>query len=152
MKKILFSLILIMGLHPYSFASTSIDEKNKTIILDKINEYRIQHGLTALTMNPAISEQAKEHSQEMANNTMPFSHDGFDKRANQLQKQFKNFRAMAENIAYTDEDVKTVVELWLKSRGHRENIEGNYNLTGLGMAYNKNGRVFITQIFVRAQE
>jgi len=37
---------------------------------------------------------------------------------------------------------------WLESRAHRENIDGSYNLTGIGVARNAAGEVFFTQIFV----
>jgi uncharacterized protein YkwD len=40
------------------------------------------------------------------------------------------------------------VQGWLESPGHRENIEGPYELTGVGVASNAKGEVYFTQIFV----
>ncbi|MGA1825447.1 MAG: CAP domain-containing protein [bacterium] len=41
-----------------------------------------------------------------------------------------------------------VVERWLNSPGHKKNIEGNYNLTGIGVVQANNLTYYFTQIFV----
>ena len=46
---------------------------------------------------------------------------------------------------------KEVVEGWLNSKGHRENIEGNSTYTGIGLAKASDGRIYFTpQIFLQA--
>ena len=45
-------------------------------------------------------------------------------------------------------NAKQVVNMWLNSDGHRKNIEGNYNLTGIGVVKGKDGALYFTQIFV----
>jgi uncharacterized protein YkwD len=42
-----------------------------------------------------------------------------------------------------------VVDGWLHSPGHKKNIEGDYNFTGIGVSKDKNGRIYYTQIFLR---
>jgi uncharacterized protein YkwD len=37
---------------------------------------------------------------------------------------------------------------WLASRGHRESIEGPYELTGVGVVSNAAGEIYFTQLFV----
>ena len=37
---------------------------------------------------------------------------------------------------------------WLASRAHRENLDGPYDLTGIGVARSRSGEVFFTQFFV----
>lgn len=119
-------------------------------ILAYVNQYRIQHGLTALEMNPVISKEAQNHSQAMAMHTLPFGHSHFNDRIHRIFDQVKrNPRAGAENVAYNYKTAKILVENWLTSPGHKRNIVGNYRLTGIGVAWDKEGKPYYTQIFLR---
>jgi uncharacterized protein YkwD len=44
---------------------------------------------------------------------------------------------------------REVVDGWLNSPGHRRNIEGDFRLTGIGIAKRSDGMVYFTQIFIR---
>jgi uncharacterized protein YkwD len=44
---------------------------------------------------------------------------------------------------------REVVDGWLKSPGHKRNIEGDFTLTGIGIASDKQGNIYFTQIFSR---
>ncbi len=123
---------------------------DQKLIFDAINHYRLEHGLSSLKLNEAVSKEARKHSHEMATKKVAFGHAGFKQRANSIFKRFDQPKAIAENVAYIDGNIKNIVNLWLNSRGHRTNIEGRYNLTGIGVAYDKNGVAFVTQIFLNA--
>ena len=84
----------------------------------------------------------------MATKKIPFRHDGFDERMAAISRQLKNVSATAENVAYGANTAKDVVDMWLHSPGHKKNIEGNYNLTGLGIEKGTDGQLYYTQIFV----
>jgi len=60
---------------------------------------------------------------------------------------------MAENVAYDsrsgDRLAARVVDDWLASSRHRENIEGDFTDTGIGAARAQDGLYYFTQIFVR---
>jgi uncharacterized protein YkwD len=140
---ILFSLISL------NISANNIKKTQKTI-LQAINVYREMQGLLPLTLDNFISKVAAAHSEEMANNLVPFGHRGFENRINTIAQHFKH-NMVAENVAYTSEEAATVVSQWLASKGHRKNIEGNYNLTGIGIAYNKYGYVYVTQIFLKSE-
>ncbi|WP_131781312.1 CAP domain-containing protein [Legionella gresilensis] len=118
-------------------------------ILHYINQYRIKRGLGPLKINKVISVEATNHSQEMAAHQVPFGHQGFSKRIKHLYSAIKDARGGAENVAYNYKTAKIVVSEWIKSPGHRRNIVGNYNLTGIGIAYDKKGRIYYTQLFLR---
>ncbi len=45
-----------------------------------------------------------------------------------------------------------MVEQWLTSPGHKRNIVGNYNITGIGIARDKQGKLYYTQIFLRSSD
>jgi uncharacterized protein YkwD len=119
---------------------------NQPDIFRDINAYRVTHKLSPLQLNNFISQIAQKHSQAMANDKL--GHQGFSQRAGQLSKHFKDTHGIAENVAFVGGgNSNSVVKMWLSSPGHRENIEGQYNLTGIGVAYNKRGCYF-TQIFL----
>jgi uncharacterized protein YkwD len=62
-----------------------------------------------------------------------------------------SFKRSAENVASNkghDQPALQAVEGWLASRRHRSNIEGPYDLTGVGVARNAAGEVYFTQMFV----
>lgn len=101
-------------------------------------------------MLDAASTQATVHSRNMAQKKTPFSHDGFETRVATITKQTASaYNGAAENVAYGEMTAEEVVDGWLHSPGHKKNIEGNYNLTGIGVAKAKDGTVYYTQIFLR---
>lgn len=98
-----------------------------------------------------VADIARIHSQNMADGRVPFSHDGFDARFEQITAQIR-LSNMAENVAFNnfDDPVATAVRGWLQSPGHRANIEnGIYTQTGIGIAKNSVGEYFFTQIFIK---
>ena len=124
--------------------SISLEEQ----ILQQINQYRQSKNLPLLEMNAAISNQALKHSNDMAGGKTAFGHDGFDDRVGAIRRQLASSRKFAENVAYGHLDAREVVDIWLNSAGHRHNIEGPYNSTGIGTAKRADGTIFFTQIFI----
>ena len=118
-----------------------------TQILQLINEHRKAIGKGNLQMIDAASTQATQHSKDMMQGTTPFGHDGFDDRVNAVRKSIGFVNAAAENVAYGQLTAAEVVDGWLHSPGHKKNIEGDYNLTGIGVAQNSDGVIYFTQIF-----
>ncbi len=60
-------------------------------------------------------------------------------------------KAQPDQRATITEHAEIVVKQWLLSPGHRQNIRGNYNLTGIGVARDERGRPYYTQMFVRTK-
>ncbi|AFY49337.1 Cysteine-rich secretory protein family [Nostoc sp. PCC 7524] len=118
-------------------------------VFDQINQYRASQNLPALTRNSAIDEQARIHSENMASGKVPFSHQGFNER---VKASGVAHKSASENVAYNqDRDPATrAVQSWLNSSGHLRNIKGNSNITGIGVAVNGQGVVYLTQIFMKS--
>ena len=133
--------------HQQAIYDTSV-ARMEDDILSYVNNYRSKKGLPALQMNADISRQAQKHSVDMASNKVAFGHDGFEDRVKMISNKIGNVHSSAENVAYGDLSPKEVVDIWLKSPGHRKNIEGKYTLTGIGTATDKSNTIFFTQIFV----
>ncbi len=118
---------------------------------DQVNRYRASKNLPPLQWNAAIAAQARKHSQAMAQGQTSFGHNGFAQRVQMLRIPY---RGAAENVGYNQgyqQPVDVVVQGWLNSAGHRRNIEGSYDLTGVGVASNTQGEVYFTQIFLRSR-
>ncbi|MEL6930088.1 MAG: CAP domain-containing protein [Cyanobacteria bacterium J06600_6] len=120
-------------------------------IHESINQYRAEHNLPPLAMNAHVSRQAKIHSQEMAQEVVKFSHQGFKDRIKALEGQVIYLRA-AENLAFNQgyqDPAQKAISGWLKSEGHHKNMIGDFNITGIGVAKNTEGEYYFTQIFIK---
>jgi uncharacterized protein YkwD len=129
--------------------STTINTNTlERAIFTQINKYRASNGMSPLVRNAKIDNQARTHSQNMANGTVPFSHQDFSNRVKSIGIAYNG---AAENIAYNQgykDPATQAVQGWLKSPGHKKNIEGNYSQTGIGVAVNTKGEIYFTEIFI----
>ncbi|MCC5615987.1 CAP domain-containing protein [Nostoc sp. CHAB 5836] len=118
-------------------------------VFKQINDYRVSQGFKKLTRNSAIDNQARIHSQNMAKGIVPFGHTGFSER---VKAAGIPYSSAGENVAYSQgysDPATTAVQGWLKSPGHLANIRGNFEKTGIGVASNSRGQIYLTQIFFR---
>lgn len=152
-NKLIFLSVILFTFFPHAYAAQTAHRVSDTTIQNQvlfyINQYRKQHGLSKLKMDTHMVIQAKRHSQDMANHRMPFGHKDFQKRIATLRSQIKNTGGGAENVAYNYKDAQEVVRQWVQSPGHKRNIVGHYNLTGIGVARDKQGKLYYTQIFLQ---
>ena len=133
-----------------NLASSAITDLEKAVN-QQINQYRVSRKLPPLSVDPRISQLARIHSENMASGKVKFSHDGFEGRAKAIAIPYQS---VAENVAYNmgyTDPVRNAVEGWIKSDGHRKNMEGQFNLTGIGIAKNVKGEYYFTQLFVRSR-
>jgi uncharacterized protein YkwD len=130
-----------------TFKTTDLEKS----VFEQINRYRVARGLSKLSLNANITKQARIHSSNMAKGKVPFSHNGLEKRVNAIPLKYNS---AAENVAYNlgyNDPASEAVIGWLNSPGHLHNIKGSYNLTGIGVATNGDGEVYLTQIFLRTR-
>jgi uncharacterized protein YkwD len=120
-------------------------------ILTQVNAYRQSKGLSPLVNDSRITDQARRHSENMAAGRTPFGHAGFQDRVNAIAKVVP-YQGAAENVAYNmgyKDPVTQAVQGWIKSTGHRQNMEGKYDLSGIGVAKNAKGEYYFTQVFIK---
>lgn len=141
----IMALFIVMPVH----AAENNDKQLAADILVFVNQYRVQHGLPKLVMNRELTHEASQHSVDMASHALPFGHDGFSNRISRLHHQIPEATSGAENVAYNYKTARIVVDGWIKSPGHRQNIMGHYTLTGIGIARDKMGKLYYTQLFLR---
>ncbi|WP_299441713.1 CAP domain-containing protein [uncultured Aquimarina sp.] len=116
-------------------------------ILTLVNQHRAGIGLSALSKNATAEELAIDHTKYMISINQ-INHDNFNQRGNVLSDQ-ENATGTAENVARFYTDAQSVVNGWLNSSGHRENIEGNYMYTGISSIKDQDGKYYYTQLFYR---
>ena len=117
-----------------------------------VNQHRARRSLPTLQYDERIAEIAREHSAAMAARSRPFGHAGFEQRGAAISR-FLPYRGLAENVAYDERGganlSSLVVEGWIGSAAHRRNIEGDFEITGIGVARDREGVAYVTQLFVR---
>lgn len=117
----------------------------------RVNAHRAARRLTALSYDTAVAAIARAHSFEMAAHDVPMGHDGFHERTDRVDR-FMPLEAIAENVALNDygsaRTVGVAVAGWLASPHHLENIEGRYDVTGVGIVRARDGTFYYTQLFV----
>lgn len=120
-------------------------------VVRQVNAYRVRHHLRSLIADSGVASIAREHSRDMAERRVSFGHDGFDDRVKEAERRF-DFSEIAENVALNDyprsRTVTVAVEGWFGSPHHRENIEGNFDRTGVGVARSSDGTYYYTQMFI----
>lgn len=120
-------------------------------VLQLINQYRASINLPILTLDERISQLAREHSEAMANGRVPFGNCRFKERIRKISTFLPNAKA-SENVAsYRGHPVseEIIVQFWLKSDKHKKSIQGDFNLTGIGVAKNTDDVYYFTQIFIK---
>lgn len=151
-KTLLFTITFAFFITILSCGQTSnqtTEEENlQQSVLNYVNQYRKNRGLAPLQMVELISQEARKHSQNIATGKVAFGHDGFEERADRIMGQISMSNAIAENVAYGKFSAQEVVNRWIQSSGHKKNIEGKYNLTGIGIYRRVDGYIYFTQIFL----
>lgn len=116
-------------------------------VLIQTNRFRGSQGLGKLIMNQQLNRIAQKHSIDMANDRVAFGHNGFGERNAAAKKAIHGLSNFAENVAYGPKSGKEVVTMWSTSPGHRKNMLGHYKYIGIGVAKDRDGRNYYTQVF-----
>ena len=122
-------------------------------MLARVNHERATHDLPPLCLNRKLQAAAKRHSNDMARHDF-MDHGGSDRSsmAQRISEAGYEWDAVAENVAAGQEDVEKVMQSWMASEGHRENIMNpTYTMFGTACTYNKNSSMtyYWTQDFGR---
>jgi uncharacterized protein YkwD len=130
--------------------------KDERALLDLLNKEREKHKLPALRPHPVLFKVAQAHSENMARQEkMEHVLDGKTPGKRVLDAGYE-YGKVSENIAVSDipnTPLDLVVKTWMDSPTHRDNLLSNQvSETGLGIAKNKKGEVYYTQIFTRPRK
>jgi uncharacterized protein YkwD len=139
----LFSLVFIASLLSFTVQDNVVDD-----VLSYTNKFRKSKRLPPLNMQEELNAIAQKHTDDMARGRVTFGHGGFDTREARARKYFPGATHFAENVAYGSHNGKDVVDGWKSSSGHRRNMLGPYKYIGIGVARDRRGVLYYTQIFI----
>ncbi|HZJ77801.1 MAG TPA: CAP domain-containing protein [Clostridia bacterium] len=134
-----------------STPSTTVSQLEREVVV-LVNERRKEHGLSALTLNEDLSAVARLKSKDM-NDKNYFAHNSptYGTPFEMIKKFGISYRTAGENIAKGYTTAKAVVDGWMNSQGHRENIL-NSKYTQIGVGYYSAGSShtenYWTQMFI----
>jgi uncharacterized protein YkwD len=117
-------------------------------ILSLVNQERASRGLSSLTLNEQLSVSAQKYAERMRDQKF-FSHtspDGTTYRMRNEAAGYTNWTWMGENIAYGQTSAAQVMDDWMNSKGHRENIL-EPKAKELGVGYVGGGTTYWVQEF-----
>jgi len=131
-------------------AASTVAERMADTVIELTNAERERQRLSPLKRQEQLMAAAMKHAEDMAKNGY-FSHT--DQKGGQpwdrAAAEGYAYRSCAENIAYGAKTPQQVVQMWLKSPGHRKNLLGDFTDIGVGYAQSpkKDHRAYWVQVF-----
>ena len=116
-------------------------------VVELTNVERAKAGLAPLKADAELSRVAREKSRDMAGSGY-FDHNSptYGSPFDMMRAYGISYRTAGENIAKGQRTPAEVVNAWMNSQGHRENIM-NPNFTHIGVGFVENGNHW-TQMFI----
>ena len=146
----MYKTFIVMFLALFANIQASVDIPSlERVIIEMINQERQDEGLSPLVEWNELTLCARKHSQNMADKTVSFGHDGFNDRFQEMH-DITFCKKFGENVAFSynvRDHLETAVRGWMKSPGHRHNILDNFVETGVGIAFSEEGKFYVTQLF-----
>ncbi|MBA4066231.1 MAG: CAP domain-containing protein [Isosphaera sp.] len=148
-----FAALLALVLAPLAAAQDKKDKdgkptKEEQAVIDLTNAERKKADLPPLAAAPKLTAAARGHAANMAKQDK-LNHTLDDKTfADRAKDAGYKYRALGENIAWGQAGPKEVVEGWMNSKPHKENIlKDEYTEIGVGVAKNAKGERYWVQVF-----
>ena len=130
MRKLLVA-VFVMALSATAFAG----EITTATVLAEMNRYRVDGGLAPLAIDERLMKAADYRIRDMEEmsywaHTSPDGRSPFD----MLRPLGYEYKIAGENLASGFETAEVLVESWMESKGHRDNIMGaQFEHCGIGI-------------------
>ena len=143
-----YSSIKSVKINNTTSSDSFLNFQKEVVRLVKVERAKV--GLKELSFNIQLCDVATLKSQDMIDknyfdHTSPTYGSPFD-----MMKKFNiSYKAAGENIAMGQRTPAEVVEAWMNSKGHRENIlNSKFTDLGVGIAKKSDGTLYWTQMFI----
>lgn len=123
-------------------------------VIRLVNIEREKNGLAPLKANWELSRVARYKSLDMAEKNY-FSHTSptYGSPFKMMTDFGLKYYSAGENIAMGQKTPADVMKGWMNSSGHRANIlNSTFTEIGVGLAVNKSGQNYWTQMFIKPQK
>lgn len=134
----------------YADGSEALQKGFETQLFELTNAARVKHDLPVLEWNEDVSETARKHSSDMAENNY-FSHTNLEGQsaADRMKEDNISFISAGENLAYGQFSSVFAHQGLMNSEGHRENILHNgYTELGTGVDFDESNQPFYTENYL----
>jgi uncharacterized protein YkwD len=117
-------------------------------VINFTNEERSKARVPPLTVDPRLTDAAERHADRMAKrDRLSHTLDGRSV-ADRVRAAGYEYRTVGENIAWNQRTPAEVVDGWMTSRGHRQNLlSGDFTHIGVAVATNAKGEPYWVQVF-----
>ena len=122
-------------------------------LLERVNQVRAEHKLIELAPSQDLARVARAHAEDMARRGY-LSHvnpEGENPLERAEAAGISGFRLFAENIGATSvggDRVQIIVEEWMRSHDHRENVlNPAFNTSGVGVVEAGGGQTIIVELY-----
>jgi uncharacterized protein YkwD len=135
--------------------TTALTDVARAVMVE-VNRTRVARGLSALSAHAALDRAAREHSEELAARRT-LDHNSTDPARRTMTMRIEaaggTWTQAAENLASMSGPSSRVppraVQMWMTSDGHRRNmLSASYTHTGVGVAIDRFGAWYVTQLYV----
>lgn len=110
---------------------TSSIQTKKADFMQKINDYRKEHGVKALRTSPLLERSAEAAAYEIFIGKRGWNHDGY---VASISGQYQSWWIIGENLARNYNDFDFMLRSWEMSKEHNENLlEKDFCEGGLGI-------------------
>jgi len=113
------------------------------------NAYRVRSGKGSLSRKGDLDRLAQQHSESMACRGK-LDHAGASSRTDEIAVRH-GVREKAENVMRwhlkAGRSPQSMLQQWIDSPAHRRNLLGPYAISGLGIAQDEHGNIWVTQIY-----
>ena len=106
------------------------------LVWERINRERAAKNLPPVLLDPLLTLAAQAHARDMlANDYFDHTDRQGAEPADRAKRAGYPSQRLGENIAWGQDDAAEVMDTWMRSDGHRENILGpDYHAVGIGIA------------------
>ncbi|KAJ2874644.1 hypothetical protein FB639_004078 [Coemansia asiatica] len=125
-------------------AAAASSDDWRTEMLSRLNAVRAAVGKSALSLDSNLNSIAQSHSQYQSSANQMTHSDPSGTLGTRLNARSIAWRGSAENIAWNQRTVASVMDAWTKSSGHYANMIGDYDRVGFGES-----NLFWTQDFIK---
>lgn len=133
MKRIVLALLVLCA--SVAHAGETSNEITAENVVARMNAERAARGLAPLRVNATLSHAAEDRMRDMEDGGW-WSHESPEGRSPfvWMSQRAYAYQYAGENLASGFETVGLLVESWMESRGHRENIlSANYDECGVAI-------------------
>jgi uncharacterized protein YkwD len=134
LRFLLTALLLTLAAASRVFADQSSEITADNILL-QMNEERAQFGLAPLVLNERLAQAATDRMRDMEEGGW-WSHESPEGRSPFIWLSVRdyNYEFAGENLAAGFETTRILVDSWMESPGHRDNIlNANYQECGIAI-------------------